>query len=260
VPAERKTSSAASAPDNSSEIDAFLSLIAIGLKHLVTAGQMLGKMLQSDPQVFGKILARCHWLTEDALWTLKNIGDRKFRPELFFTKPHVSSRLIGFDYQTQSEIIDGGVPIVISVPDKEKPVVSVVRVMELSPSQVRIAFSGNGLRPISEQAQLVAPVRSKTGTISDFKSGNQRINASEFSGLKPTNHLPAVGKKVEPLTQGVSHGFFRLVMKFGQPALVRIPKDAATRNPRLQRLTMHAGMLDEMEATFELVKPTTPVA
>ena len=237
-----------------SEIDAFLGILERGMNHLVDAGVLLDGMLSADQGIFRRIMERCAWITEDSLHTLVEIGRKKYRPEIFFTRPDITKRLAGYSYREQTELVERGVPVVVRR-DKGVPVVENVRLTDLSPKQARIALGPAERRSVGEQSNLLKAetARSDRATISDFKSGNPRINASEFSGLKPTN-------PVQPVTPGTSMGFFRLVMKFGQPAIVRIPKDAAQRNPRLQRLTLHAGMLDELESTFELVKPTTPVS
>jgi len=91
------------------------------------------------------------------------------------------------------------------------------------------------------------------------KMRRPQVAGPVYPRVKPSTprHSVASGPSVAPANSAntVSAGFYRITFKFGKPALVPIPRDAAQRNlHQLHRITLGADMAGEPEAFIELLR------
>jgi len=218
-------------PQASDEIDAFISHVSDGVRAWVAAGKALLSMLRRDPDVFKKIMARCEWLTLDALETFARIGRMELRPEVLLLSDSVQKRVIRLGYSQQTKLLDERVPVVIDFTQEGRPLVQKKRLTDVTAKELDLVLDGAKIRTPHEQAEVL-----KT-----------RIADRNIQVARPAMRLP---EPETPTRKVMFLGSYRIVFRFGKPELVKCADLAVN----AQRILLSKDIGGDLAAVLELTK------
>lgn len=136
-------------------MDDFLRLIKAGIDCWRQAGEILCKLVEADPQIFGKITRRVPWLTHDILLAFQRIGQRQLCPYLLLDGSAASKRLSFLPYEKQVEVYNKkSVQLAYETLDGSFE----VRDLDwhfLTRSEAELVFDEKGLRSFDDQVAML---------------------------------------------------------------------------------------------------------
>ena len=208
-------------------IDQFICWIGKGIESWVYAGQVLEKLLKQDPHVFAKILNKCPWLTVDNLWTFYKIGTKQVRPEVVLAKGWLASKLLHFDYETQSILLDGTMDVVSGF-SNGRPLVNRKSIREMSSAELDTLFDDNRLRSLAEQKKYLKEKETPPPALGTSKMQHLlapiKVKTPFNPAISPETNVSVPAS--QPTRSMKSEGLYRLTLKFGRLTMERIPFSA----------------------------------
>ena len=140
-------------------INGLLDALSRGRSAIKEAAQIMVGLSDNDPNIYSKIIEEEPNLSLNLLYTLERVGRNQLYDALLFDNSPGARRLLTMPFSKQKEYYESPVKVV-SVQDGktvqvEKPI------QQLTPQEVRIAFSDGGLRSATEQAEVAKQINTR---------------------------------------------------------------------------------------------------
>lgn len=181
-------------------VDDFLRAIKAGIDCWREAGEILCKLLEDDPQVFGTISRRVPWLSTDILMAFQRIGQRQLCPYLLLDGSAASKRLAYMPYDTQVEIYNKkSVQLAYEALDGSYAWRDISWHF-LTRSEAELVFNDSGLRTFEEQVAILKQSKrnhaQRRRSINTRGSYNEEVDETpEESGTESLDEAPLAALK-----------------------------------------------------------------
>lgn len=134
-------------------VETFIVLVRSGIELWTRAGEMLVKLVDSNPNVYAEIIEKNQSITFEMLLAFERMGRRQIYPPLLMDTSPGAQRLLELPYDVQERFCKEPVEIVVGE-NGSVPVVEKRYIKELSKYEARLAFDERGARPIEEQREF----------------------------------------------------------------------------------------------------------
>ena len=197
-------------------------------------------------------MSRCKWITKDNLWTFYKIGDKQYRPEVMLINGTAGRKVLELGYKDQCYVLDNELEIVTDN-SNGRPVVKRCSVMDLTQTDCKMLFHHGRVRSVQEQfavlcdSEIYRPAKTFTGWVS--KQLPEPQAGDPQAGVVAT---PPAPQPTTPIRKTVSLGTYRLVMKFGRPALTKLPSTVS--HPSAQKILLNYDMSNDLFAEIEFTQ------
>lgn len=163
-----------------SPVDNFASLVTIGISMWKQAGELLVRMMDSDPSFRDKIKRLHPSISDDMLNVFERIGRRQLFPQLLANNS-VGARALAFmPYDVQEK--HASKPIQVVICNSKRRIVVEKRIEELTQRQCEQVFSGDRILSPQEQEKEI----------------NNRMNSSGVTANKSVPVITEASVKKKP--------------------------------------------------------------
>jgi hypothetical protein len=180
-------------------VDEFLRAIKAGIDCWREAGEILCRLVENDPGVFGAISRRVPWLTYDILLAFQRIGQKQLCPYLLLDGSAASKRLAFLPYEKQVAIYnEKSVQIAFETNDGSYE----VRDMDwhfLTRSEAELVFDETGVRSFDEQVAILKKSKRQRHYVSTHgrNGGGDKSEESEADLVLDEKPMDALMRHLE---------------------------------------------------------------
>ena len=162
-------------------IQDFANLYKQGIKSWIKAGEIIVKLVDSDPHAFEWIIAEYPDFNPTILSRFEKIGRKIIHPKLFLSSAPGTKKLQNLPYSVQEKLIEEPVPMIIETDDGVD--VLLVKVKAMSRDQADQCFAPDHVRTEAEQRAWLIDRRANAAKNVTPDSFSWRIKGSvvEFS-------------------------------------------------------------------------------
>lgn len=188
------------------QVESFVSFVNAGLEYWRKAGELLVQMLHNDPLAFKKIMRQCPSISMDILVAFERIGRKQVFPKLLLDPSPGSRRLLTLPYEMQERYCAEKVKVLLQWRPGNPNYIE-KHVQSLTSSEVEQVFGVDGARTLEQQHEFHASKHQP----------QPKMRAESRRGMSSNRHDNTVGLK--------SCGYYKIVMKSGEPTLVKMDGD-----------------------------------
>lgn len=212
----------------------FGQLVNEGIEAWSKAGKLLVQMLEAFPEARSTIMQKCPSISLSTLMTFEKIGRRQVSPHLLLESCYAAKKLLSFPVELQERLLQEPIQVVTDV-RQGKPVVRKINLRSLTKSEADRAFSDVGLRPESEQAEMIR------------KEPDIELSREQ---LRKIRYGPTKVERVAPVAAAELHGIpiGRYSVRLGVGGVVVFEKTKAPASP---------DKVIKIGTVIEIVKPHT---
>jgi hypothetical protein len=146
------------------KIATFSRLYREGMDAWTSAGKIIVDLVDTDPNVYDKIIATCPMLTASALATFERIGRGLLHAPLAMDGSHGGKRLQSLPLSQQIKYENEPIPLIVHTPDGSTDTL-MVRARDMTRDQAKQAFANGRIRTEGEQKAMLIEQRSKSSPI-----------------------------------------------------------------------------------------------
>jgi len=139
--------------EHNSAVDKFAALVNEGIQCWVSAGEIVAKNMDSDPEFIDKVNEKYPQFTHEILMRFEQIGRKSLIPELLVSDCPGYTKLRRLPYEYQAKLLNSGVETLIRTPsgwDSLK-----IAPINLTRNQADLVFAKDRIRSIAEQRAVI---------------------------------------------------------------------------------------------------------
>jgi hypothetical protein len=137
-------------------IDGLFDALSRGRDAIKEAAEIMVALADQDPRIYEKIIKSQPGISLNLLYTLERVGRGTLYDALLFDNSPGARRLLTMPFSQQKEYYEKPIKVVTMV--SGKPTQSEKPIQQLTPQEVRVAFSDTGIRTEGEQVKVLEEI------------------------------------------------------------------------------------------------------
>lgn len=152
-PIVKKESIKLSIEDNVS-IETFVVFVKSGIELWTKAGEVLVKLVESNPNVYSQIMASNPAITFEMLMSFERMGRRQIYPPLLMDNSPAAKVLMSLSYELQEKYCNAQLEVLTNWQNGQ-PIIQKKYLKEMNAKEARLVFDGDGARDIEKQKSIL---------------------------------------------------------------------------------------------------------